>query len=143
MEIMGKLTDVELRNWIKAGQPVTKTDGDGLTFTLSAKGTAAWTLRYRFGGKRKELTLGRYPELSLAAARRMADAERDRVAIGWDVAAEKAAARSAKGRRDHLAMMDRELAACASAIETIRARLEAVRAELHRQEERGNHGQAD
>ena len=67
---MGKLTDIELRNWIKAGQPVAKSDGDGLTFTLSAKGTAAWTLRYRFGGKRKELTLGRYPELSLAAARR-------------------------------------------------------------------------
>ena len=35
---MGKLTDVELRNCLKAGQPVNKTDGDGLTFTLSAKG---------------------------------------------------------------------------------------------------------
>lgn len=48
---MGKLTDVELRNWIKAGKPVAKSDGQGLTFTLSAKGTAAWTLRYFFGGK--------------------------------------------------------------------------------------------
>ena len=66
---MGKLTDVELRNWIKAGQPVAKSDGDGLTFTLSAKGTAAWTLRYRFGGKPKELTLGRYPDMTLTKAR--------------------------------------------------------------------------
>ena len=49
---MGKLSDVELRNWVKAGQPVIKTDGDGLTFTLSAKGTAAWTLRYRIAGQR-------------------------------------------------------------------------------------------
>lgn len=63
---MGKLTDVELRNWIKAGKPVAKSDGDGLTFRLSAKGTAAWTLRYRFGGKAKELTLGRYPDLTLS-----------------------------------------------------------------------------
>ena len=67
---MGKLTDVELRNWTKAGQPVAKTDGEGLTFTLSAKGTAAWTLRYSFAGKQKELTLGRSNQYRNRAGRR-------------------------------------------------------------------------
>lgn len=50
---MGKLTDVQIRHWMKAGVPVAKSDGDGLTFTLSAKGTAAWTLRYYIGAKRQ------------------------------------------------------------------------------------------
>lgn len=86
---MGKLTDVELRNCIKAGQPVTKTDGDGLTFTLSAKGTAAWTLRFRIGGRRKELTLGRYPDMSIAKARELAAEKRVAVSQGVDVAQEK------------------------------------------------------
>ena len=45
-----KLSDPQIRRWIKAGEPVAKADGDGLTFTLSAaNGTAAWVLRYRHG----------------------------------------------------------------------------------------------
>ena len=86
---MGKLTDIELRNWIKAGAPVVKGDGDGLTFTLSAKGTAAWTLRYRFAGRQKELTLGRYPDLTLTKARDMAAEKRVEIRRGVDVALEK------------------------------------------------------
>lgn len=86
---MGKLTDVQIRNWIKAGAPVAIADGDGLTFTLSAKETAAWTLRYRIGGKPKELTLGRYPDIPLTKAREIATAKRAEVQQGVDVAAEK------------------------------------------------------
>ena len=86
---MGKLTDVQIRNWIKAGKPVAVADGEGLTFTLSAKGTAAWTLRYRTAGKRKELTLGRYPDISLTKAREIAAAKRAEVQQGIDVAAAK------------------------------------------------------
>lgn len=86
---MGKLSDVQLRNWIKAGKPVAVADGDGLTFTLSAKGTAAWTLRYRIGGKRKELTLGRYPDMTLTRAREIAAEKRVDVQQGVDVAAAK------------------------------------------------------
>ena len=86
---MGTLTDIDLRTWIKAGKPVAFSDGDGLTFTLSEKGTAAWTLRYRIAGKRKELTLGRYPDMSLAKAREIASAKRVEIQQGVDVAAQK------------------------------------------------------
>lgn len=86
---MGKLTDVQIRNWIKAAKPVAIADGDGLTFTLSEKGTAAWTLRYRIAGKRKELTLGRYPDISLTKAREVSATKRAEVQQGIDVAAEK------------------------------------------------------
>lgn len=86
---MGKLTDVQIRNWIKAGEPVAKADGDGLTFTLSAKGTAAWVLRYRFGGKARELTIGRYPDITLSKARELAAEARVQIQQGRDVAREK------------------------------------------------------
>jgi Arm DNA-binding domain len=85
---MGALTDVRLRSWIRTGQPVAKADGGGLTFTLSAKGTAAWVLRYRFGGKPREMTIGRYPDITLAKARELATGARARVQQGADVARE-------------------------------------------------------
>jgi len=72
---MGKLSDVQLKAWLREGKRVAgKSDGGGLTFTLSAKGTATWTFRYRMAGKAKELTLGRYPDISLKEARKKAAA---------------------------------------------------------------------
>lgn len=86
---MGKITNVEILSWVKAKQPVAKADGHGLTFTLSASGKASWVLRYRHGGKGREKTLGGYPELSLAEARKLTMADRAKIQQGTDVAAEK------------------------------------------------------
>jgi integrase len=94
----GLLTDVQLRVWIKAGQPMAKTDGGGLTFTLSDTGTAGWILRYRHGGRRRELSIGRYPDISLADARRLAIVKRAEVQLGRDPAAEKQKAKSTAAR---------------------------------------------
>ena len=41
------LTDAQLRGWLRADVPVAKSDGGGLTFTLSAAGTAAWIFQSR------------------------------------------------------------------------------------------------
>ena len=86
---MGKLTGIKIRNWIKARNPVARADGGGLTFTLSAKDTASWVLRYRFGGKPREMTLGRYPDITLAKARELATTARSQIQQGLDVAREK------------------------------------------------------
>ena len=83
------LTDAQLRAWIKAGAPLARADGGGLTFTLSAGGAASWILRYRFGGAARELTLGRYPDLSLTEARKLARLHRARIQQGEDVARAK------------------------------------------------------
>jgi integrase len=98
---MAKLTDVQIRNWVRGGSSVARSDGGGLTFTLSARGTAAWVLRYRYGGRPRELTLGRYPDIGLAKARELAIAARAQIQQGKDVArdkqthnAERAAART-------------------------------------------------
>lgn len=87
---MGELSDVQLKVWIKAGEPIAgKSDGQGLTFTLSSKGTASWVLRYRLVGKARELTLGRYPDMTLSKAREIAAAKRVEVQQLVDVAAIK------------------------------------------------------
>ena len=86
---VNKLSDPQLRRWIKARVPVAKSDGNGLTFTLSAAGTAAWVLRYRHGGKGRELTLGQYPDVSLKLARQRAGDARAEVQNGVDVARER------------------------------------------------------
>ncbi len=95
---MGKLTDVKIRNWIKAGAQVAKADGEGLTFTLSAGGAASWVLRYRLHGKQRELTLGRYPDTTLSDARKLASEKRVAVQKGTDVAREKQKAKTDASR---------------------------------------------
>ncbi|MEB2544363.1 tyrosine-type recombinase/integrase [Burkholderia cenocepacia] len=91
------LTDVQIRKWVRAGAPVAKSDGGGLTFTLSAAGAATWVLRFRHGGRRQELTLGRYPDISLSAARAAAAKRRVAVSEGINPADE---VRKAKARKD-------------------------------------------
>lgn len=88
-KLVEKLSDVQIRRWIKTQSPVAKSDGGGLTFTLSPGGTAAWVLRYRHGGKSRELTLGRYPDKTLAQARDDARKQRALIQDGIDVAREK------------------------------------------------------
>jgi hypothetical protein len=94
----GHLTDLQVRHWIKAGKPLAKADGDGLTFTLSADGVAGWILRYRHGGRRRGLTIGRYPDIGLAEARGIATLKRAEVQQGRNPAAEKQKAKAIAAR---------------------------------------------
>lgn len=92
---MGKLTEVQIVHWLNAGAPVAKSDGEGLTFTMSTKQAASkagtWVLRYRAPGAKsqKEYKIGSYPDMSLAAARKEAAVLRVRVQQGEDIALEK------------------------------------------------------
>jgi len=90
----GLLTDLQIRHWIKAGTPLAKTDGNGLTFTLSAAGATGWILRYRYGGRRRELSIGRYPDISLADARGIATIKRAEIMQGRNPAADKQKAKA-------------------------------------------------
>src|SRR5690242_18203578 len=88
---MGKLTDIEIRGWIKAGERFEgRADGDGLylRFRESDSGPT-WRFRYRFDGKQRVMNLGSYAVLSLANARKTAKEMAARVALGYDVAGEK------------------------------------------------------
>lgn len=85
------LSDIQIKAWIAKGEPLARSDGDGLTFTLSRAGAAAWVLRYRVGGRRREVTIGGYPDIPLALAREKARAHRVAIDEGRDPATEKAA----------------------------------------------------
>ena len=51
---MGKLTDIEIRAWIKAGERFEgRADGDGLYLRFRENDTAVWRFRYRFAGKQR------------------------------------------------------------------------------------------
>ncbi len=62
-------------------------DGDGLAARLSKAGTLSWYYRYRLGGrdtKLERLLLGKYPDLTLAAARKLRDRCREWLANNED-----------------------------------------------------------
>jgi integrase len=88
---MGNLTDIQIRNWIKAGERFEmRGDGDGLYLSFRENfAVPIWRFRYRFDGKARIMNLGSYGTLSLADARKTAKELRARVALGHDVAAEK------------------------------------------------------
>jgi hypothetical protein len=67
----------------------------GLYLVLQPSGARSWAVRYRVGGTPRKLTLGPYPEVALAAARRRAQEALGELAGGKDPAAMKQAAKAA------------------------------------------------
>jgi integrase len=66
---MSKLTDIAIKR-AKAGNSIKKlSDGNGLVLLVYPNGSKYWAYRYRFLGKEKSLSLGIYPEVTLAGAR--------------------------------------------------------------------------
>ena len=63
-------------------------DGDGMYLHVKAAGKY-WRMDYRFGGKRKTLALGTYPEVSLAKARQRRERAREQLAEGMNPSDEK------------------------------------------------------
>jgi integrase len=64
-----KLTALAVERAQRSGKSVLLGDGDGLYLRKQTRDGASWTLRYRFAGKEHWLTLGNYPDMSLAQAR--------------------------------------------------------------------------
>lgn len=59
------------------------------SFASGSRRAGSWIVRYRFDGKGRELTLGRYPEISLAVARGLTMEARAKIQQGTDVARAK------------------------------------------------------
>ncbi|EMP79109.1 integrase family protein [Burkholderia pseudomallei MSHR1043] len=59
-------------------------DGGGLYLEIAPSGGKWWRLKYRFGGKEKRYSLGVYPEVTLATARKKRDEAREKLAAGID-----------------------------------------------------------
>jgi integrase len=87
---------------IKPGFPQRRvSDGAGLYLLLFVKGGShGWRLDYAFAGRRKTLSLGTYPEVSLSEARQRADEARRLVRHGSDPSDARKRSREAQ-RRQH------------------------------------------
>ena len=93
---MGKLTDKTLKALSRDGQPGKTSDGDGLYFQISKAGSTSWLFRYKRDGKVRDMGLGPYPTVTLAAARLLAADQRRILATGSDPLAARDAEREAK-----------------------------------------------
>ncbi|MEM7665855.1 MAG: integrase arm-type DNA-binding domain-containing protein [Pseudomonadota bacterium] len=85
------LTDTAIRNAKPGEKPKKMFDERGLFLLVQPSGGKLWRLKYRYLGKEKKLSLGRYPDVSLKVARERRDEARTLLANGTDPASVKAA----------------------------------------------------
>jgi integrase len=76
------------------------TDARGLYIVLTPAGSKLWRYKYRFGGAEKLMTLGNYPDVSLASARERHAAARKLLAEGTDPMAQRKAQKVAGALAD-------------------------------------------
>ena len=94
-----KLTDTNIRK-AKPGDKARKlSDGGGLYVLIEPTGGKLWRYKYRFEGKEKLLALGKYPDVSLAEARKRHQEAREQLAQGIDPSAAKKAQKTAGAER--------------------------------------------
>ncbi|MCX7153059.1 MAG: Arm DNA-binding domain-containing protein, partial [Proteobacteria bacterium] len=70
------LSDTAVRNAKPGEKPAKMFDERGLFLIVTPAGGKWWRFRYSFDGKEKLLSLGTYPDVSLASARQRRDQAR-------------------------------------------------------------------
>ena len=80
---MTTITAKQIQAFAK-GEPKRHPIGSGLYLVVRNSATPYWMLRYTSNGKRKEITLGKYPSLSLADAKADAAIKKREIDLGTD-----------------------------------------------------------
>jgi hypothetical protein len=93
------LTDTGVRQARPKEKEYRLSDARGLLIVVRPNGAKWWRLRYRFQRLQKMISLGVYPDVSLAMARDRRDAARRLVAEGKDPNAERQAGKSLARKR--------------------------------------------
>lgn len=88
------LTDTAIRNAKPSEKPRKLADGGGMYLEVNPRGGKWWRLKYRHAGKEKRISLGTYPDTSLALARTKRDEARALIAAGKDPSVERRASRA-------------------------------------------------
>ncbi|HHY6382705.1 TPA: tyrosine-type recombinase/integrase [Salmonella enterica] len=76
------LTNIEIKNAQPKDKEYVMSDGGGLVILVKPSGAKLWRYRYSINAKKQKLSLGSYPEISLAQARIRAANARAKVAQG-------------------------------------------------------------
>lgn len=83
------LSDTAIRNAKPREKPYKLADGGGLFLQVYPGGGKLWRQKYRVDGREKKLSLGAYPEIGLAEARRRRESAREQLAMGKDPSRER------------------------------------------------------
>jgi len=94
------LTDAAIRRAKPADKPLKLADGGGLFLLITVAGAKSWRWKYRVAGKEKLLTLGLYPDVSLAKAREAREDGRRLLASGVDPSEHRKAATTSRAVAD-------------------------------------------
>jgi len=94
-----KLTDVNVKKAKPREKMYKLFDGGGLYIQIEPTGGKLWRYQYRFEEKRKLLSLGKYPDVSLQEARKRHMEAREQLAQGIDPSAVKKARKIAGKER--------------------------------------------
>lgn len=78
------LTDTAIRNAKPADKPYKVADSQGLYLLVNPRGSKLWRIKYRIDGVERKLSLGAYPQITLAEARAARDAARRQLAHSVD-----------------------------------------------------------
>ena len=93
---MAGLTDTEIKRAKAAEKAYSMGDGGGLYLWVKPTGGKLWRWSYRFEGKEKLMSLGKYPDVSLAQARERHTEARKLLATGVDPMALRKAEKTAE-----------------------------------------------
>jgi integrase len=78
------LSDSQIRALRPRAKAYKKADQRGLFIEVHPTGSKLWRWKYRFNGSDKRIALGRYPDVSIAAARRLQEDARRQLEAGRD-----------------------------------------------------------
>lgn len=96
------LLETEVRNAKpQLKKPLYLFDGDGLFLEVTTTGSKLWRMKYRFLGKQKMLSMGKYPEVSLKDARVRREEARKLLANGVDPSESRRAEKASGEEKIH------------------------------------------
>ncbi|MBU1107873.1 MAG: Arm DNA-binding domain-containing protein, partial [Candidatus Riflebacteria bacterium] len=75
-KLIRPLSETVIRNTKPAAKLQYLFDGEGLFLEVTSQGSKLWRMKYRFAGKSKMISMGKYPEVSLKDAREKRDEAR-------------------------------------------------------------------
>lgn len=78
------LKELEVKYTQRRQRPFKLSDGGGLHLLVQPTGSKLWRLKYRFDGKEKLLSFGKYPDVTLAMAREKRREAKAKLAEGID-----------------------------------------------------------
>lgn len=91
-----RLTDIKIKSAKPKDKPYKYAAGRGLHLLIKTDGSKHWQFRFRFDGKENTISIGRYPEVSLANAEKKATDALELLANGINPSENKKAVKATK-----------------------------------------------